>query len=71
VDRLDLLLCGGSLKAKYGDTPGTPRAILVDGVISIRSASNNSSTGQAQAMLDRIRAAAYLVTKQPAFAVQK
>jgi hypothetical protein len=71
VDRLDLLLCGGSLKAKYGETTGTPRAILIDGVISIRSGFNNSATGQAQSMLDRIRAATYLVTKQPAFAVQK
>jgi uncharacterized protein (DUF1800 family) len=71
VDRLDLLLCGGSLKAKYGETTGTPRAILIDGVISIRSGFNNSTTGQAQSMLERIRAAAYLVTKQPAFAVQK
>ena len=71
VDRLDLLLCQGALKAKYGDTPGTPRSILIDGVLSIRSGSNTSTTGQATSMLDRIRAATYLVTKQPAFAVQK
>ncbi|MFM7182636.1 MAG: DUF1800 family protein [Verrucomicrobiales bacterium] len=71
VDRLDLLLCEGSLKAKYGDTPGTPRSILIDGVLSIRSGSNNDATGQARSMDDRIKAAAYLITKNPAFAVQK
>lgn len=71
VDRLDLLLCAGALKAAYGDTALKPRAILIDGVISIRSGSNASTTGQAASMLERTRAAAYLLAKNPAFAVQK
>jgi hypothetical protein len=71
VDRLDLLLCAGSLKARYGNAPGTPRKILLDAVNSIRSGSNTSNTGQATSMNDRIKAAIYLIIKCPDFVVQK
>lgn len=67
VDQLDLLLCVGSLKARYGNSPGTPRRVLLDAINSIRVASNSNPTGQATAMNDRIKAALYLLIKSPAF----
>lgn len=71
VDQLDLLLCAGSMKARYGSTPGTPRSVLLDALNSIRSGSNSSKTGQATAMNDRIKAALYLLIKSPDFVIQK
>lgn len=71
VDQLDLLLCAGSMKARYGSNPGTPRRVLLDAVNSIRSTSNSSTTGQATAMNDRIKAALYLLVKSPDFIIQK
>lgn len=71
VDRIDLLLCSGSLKARYGSTPGTPRKVLLDAINSIRSTSNSSTTGQATSMNNRIKAALYLIVKCPDFTVQK
>ncbi len=73
VDRLDLLLCAGSMKARYGDTAGKPRRIILDAVESIRSSSNNSTSASTQttSMNDRIKAALYLVAKSPDFIIQK
>lgn len=71
VDHLDLVLCAGGMKARYGNAPGTPRRVLLDGLGAIRASSNSSTTGQATAMNDRIKAAVYLVIKCPDFVVQK
>lgn len=46
VDRLDLLLCSGSLKARYGSNPDTPRKVLLDALNSIRASSNSTTPGR-------------------------
>jgi len=67
LDRVDFLLCAGSLKARYGDTPGQTRAIILDGAASIQSQNNNSNNASNQAtyMRDRIRAILWLVSTSP------
>jgi hypothetical protein len=73
LDRIDLLLCAGSLKARFGDTPGKPRRIILDALVAIRSGSNNSDSTSTQAwnMDTRIKDAIYLVMKSPDFMIQK
>jgi uncharacterized protein (DUF1800 family) len=65
VDRIDLLLCAGSMKARYGADPGRPRQIILDAVNAIRSADNGNASQQANAMNDRIQNALYLVATSP------
>jgi hypothetical protein len=71
VDRLDSLLCAGSLKAKYGYTAGStdPRSIVIDQLALISPTSTvplplaNAGT--------RVRAALYLIACTPEFVVRK
>ncbi|CAN5913390.1 hypothetical protein BH11VER1_BH11VER1_27950 [soil metagenome] len=71
VDRLDALLCSGSLKAKYPYTAaGTnPRSILIDQIATI-SPTTAVPVPKANAG-NRVRAALYLLTASPEFIVQK
>ena len=73
LDQVDLMLCGGALKARYGSTPGQPRAIILDAAVSVRSGSNNTNnaTTQATSMRERIEDIVWLVATSPEFLVQK
>jgi uncharacterized protein (DUF1800 family) len=73
VDRADLLLCAGSLKARYGNTRGQPRRIILDAVNAVESQDNNATTAtsQTESMNERIVAALDLIIKSPDFIIQK
>jgi uncharacterized protein (DUF1800 family) len=73
LDRIDLLLCAGNLKARYADTPGKPRQIILDALAATRATNNSSNNAANQKiyMQDRIKAALWLVASSPEFAVQK
>jgi uncharacterized protein (DUF1800 family) len=73
LDHVDLMLCGGSLKARYGGTPGQPRMIILQAAASVRSANNNTNnaTTQASVMRDRIEDILWLVASSPEFVIQK
>ncbi|MDG2124717.1 MAG: DUF1800 family protein, partial [Verrucomicrobiales bacterium] len=64
VDHLDLLLCAGNLKARYGGDPAgqNPRNAILKGV---------RDTSYGTAGRNRIRAAVYLITSSPEYIVQK
>jgi hypothetical protein len=70
VDRLDALLCAGSLKAKYPYTAGStdPRSIIIDQLATIAPDAPPVSLGNAG---NRVRAALYLITNSPEYVVQK
>lgn len=70
LDRVDFLLCAGELKARYGDTVGQPRQIILDAALSIRT-SNNNSTDQTTVTRDRIRTILWLVMSSPECVIQK
>jgi uncharacterized protein (DUF1800 family) len=71
VDKLDAILCAGSLKSKYGanTSPNNPRAGIINQVALI------SPTATSPPPLancgNRVRAALYLITVSPEFVVQK
>jgi uncharacterized protein (DUF1800 family) len=72
VDRLDALLCSGSLKAKYGAaytaTAVDPRSVIINQLATIApDAPPVSKTNGG----NRVRAAVYLITSSPEFIVQK
>jgi uncharacterized protein (DUF1800 family) len=73
LDHVDLMLCGGALKARYGETAGQPRAVILDAAASVRSGSNNTNnaTTQATSMRERIEDIVWLVASSPEFIVQK
>jgi hypothetical protein len=73
VDRIDFLLCAGGLNARYGNTAGKPRKLILDAVASTQSGNNNSNsaTNQAGYMRDRIRVALWLVSSSPECVIQK
>ncbi len=71
LDHVDLMLCGGALKARYGGTPGQPRMLILDAAVSVRSSSNTSNTAQASVMRDRIEDILWLVATSPEFVTQK
>lgn len=73
LDRIDLLLCAGELKARYGGTAGKPRRIILDAMVSIRSAGNSSNNGPNQKtyMQDRIKTGVWLVMSSPECVTQK
>ena len=73
LDRIDLLLCAGELKARFGGTAGKPRKIILDAMVAIRSTSNssNSATNQATYMRDRIKTGIWLVMSSPVCVTQK
>jgi hypothetical protein len=73
LDHVDLMLCGGALKARYGTTPGQPRAIILDAAVSVRSSSDNTNNAgtQATSMRERIEDVLWLVATSPEFMVQK
>ncbi len=73
VDRIDFLLCAGGLNARYGNTAGKPRKVILDAVASISASGNssNSATNQATYMRDRIRVALWLVSSSPECVIQK
>lgn len=70
VDRLDDLLCAGSLKSKYAYTSGgkDPRSIIIDQLATIAVDAPPVSLGNAG---NRVRAAIYLITSAPEYIVQK
>ncbi len=70
VDRLDALLCSGSLKAKYAYTAGSvdPRSIMIDQLATVAVDPPPVLNANAGA---RVRAALYLITSSPEFIVQK
>ncbi len=72
VDRLDALLCSGSLKAKYGaaytSSATDPRSIMINQLATIAVDAPPVSKGNGGA---RVRAALYLITASPEFIVQK
>jgi uncharacterized protein (DUF1800 family) len=72
VDQVDLLLCAGTLKARYGNTPDQPRRIIIESVASIRSQDNqvDHAAYQAACMRDRIRNALWLVMSSADAAIQ-
>ncbi|WAC21178.1 DUF1800 family protein [Luteolibacter sp. SL250] len=73
LERIDLLLCAGELKARFGNSPGKPRKIIHDAMVSIRSTSNNSNSASNQAtyMRDRIKTGIWLVMSSPVCVTQK
>lgn len=73
LDRADLLLCGGALKARYGNTAGKPRALILDAAVSVRSSSNTSNTltTHQSSMRERIEDILWLVVSSPECIVQK
>lgn len=71
LDHVDLLLCAGALKVRYGDTPGKPRRVILDAALSIRSSNNSSNTQQASVMRDRIEDILWLVASSPDALIQK
>ncbi|NQX00598.1 DUF1800 family protein [bacterium] len=73
LDRIDLLLCAGSLKARHGSAPGQPRRIILD-AISSHGASHNGvdiAGWHAAIMQGRIQTALWLVMSCPDFVIQK
>jgi hypothetical protein len=70
VDRLDMLYCAGSLKAKYPYAAGStdPRSILIDQIATISPQSPSLPAGNPA---NRVRYAIYLITATPEFVVQK
>ncbi|WP_176159491.1 DUF1800 family protein [Prosthecobacter debontii] len=70
VDRLDDLLCAGSLKAKYTYTTGgtDPRSIIIDQLATVSVDAPPVSLGNAG---NRVRAAIYLITSSPEYIVLK
>lgn len=73
LDRIDLLLCAGELKARFGSTAGKPRKIILDAMVAIRSTSNssNNAANQATYMRDRIKTGVWLVMSSPICVTQK
>lgn len=73
LDHIDLLLCAGNLKARYGDTPGLPRRTILDSAVTIRSANSASNTPATQDTnrRDRIRHLLWLVSSSPEAIIQK
>lgn len=73
IDRIDLLLCAGSLKERYGNVPDQPRRIIIDTVSSIQSEGNPVDDGpfQASCMRSRICNALWLVMSSADAAIQK
>gem|GEM_PF-524906 len=70
VDRLDAILCAGSLKAKYPYVTGgtDPRSIMIDQLATIAVDAPPVALGNAG---NRVRAALYLITSSPEYIVQK
>ncbi len=73
LDRVDLLLCGGALKARYGNAAGKPRAAILDAAVLVRASSNTSSTlsTHVTSMRERVEDIVWLVISSPEFLVQK
>jgi uncharacterized protein (DUF1800 family) len=73
LDRVDLVLCGGALRTRYGNTSGKPRAAILDAAVLVRSSSNSSSTlsTHVTSMRERIEDIVWLVVSSPEFLVQK
>lgn len=70
VDKLDALLCSGSLKAKYPYVSGgkDPRSVMIDELATIAVDSPPVSISNAGS---RVRTALYLITNAPEYIVQK
>jgi len=73
LDRVDLVLCGGAMRTRYGNTAGKPRAAILDAAVLVRSSSNSSSTlsTHVTSMRERIEDIVWLVVSSPEFLVQK
>jgi hypothetical protein len=73
VDHIDLLLCAGSLKERYGGAPDQPRRIIIDAAASILSEGNavDHAAYQASCMRARVRNALWLVMSSADAAIQK
>jgi len=73
LDHIDLLLCSGELKARYGTTAGQPRQEILDAMVGTDSAgySSNSAANQKTYMQNRIRTAVWLVMSSADCVIQK
>ncbi|QJE94454.1 DUF1800 domain-containing protein [Luteolibacter luteus] len=73
VDRIDLLLTSGELKARFGNAAGTPRRIIVDAVAATNAGTNASTdpSVQANTAVSRIRSALWLVAASPQGVTQR
>jgi hypothetical protein len=73
LDHVDLMLCGGALKARYGTTPGKPRMLILDEAAAVRASSNAVSNASAQetSMNLRIKDILWLAASSPEFVIQK
>ena len=71
MDRLDVILCSGALKAKYPYVQGgnDPRSAIIDRVAEMAATTTNppSLTNSGT----RVRNAVYLITSSPEYIVQK
>lgn len=73
LDRIDLLLTAGELKARFTEQPGTPRSIILN-ALAATSAPNNSNGDpavQATSIANRIKTALWLVSASPQGVTQK
>lgn len=73
LDHVDLMLCNGALKARYGESPGTPRDIILTGtemLLRVNNSTNNAATQESVA-LNRMRHLLWLVATTPEAIVQK
>lgn len=70
VDKLDAVLCSGSLKTKYPYVTGAndPRSIMIDRLAEI---SNSNPPITLATAANRVRAAIYLIVSSPEYVVQK
>ncbi|MBX3740171.1 MAG: DUF1800 family protein [Akkermansiaceae bacterium] len=73
LDRIDLLLTAGELKARSGNLPGTTRSIILDAVAATNAGSNANTDPavQANTAINRIRTAVWLVAAGPQGNTQK
>ncbi|HVJ45934.1 MAG TPA: DUF1800 family protein, partial [Luteolibacter sp.] len=73
LDRIDLLITAGELKSRFGSTPGTPRSLILDAIISTNSGNNSNPdpTVQTTTATSRIRTALWLVAASPQGVTQK
>lgn len=73
LDHVDLMLCAGGLKARYGDTAEKPRKLILDAAVAVRAANNSSNNAgnQTTYMRDRIKTILWLVQSSPECVIQK
>lgn len=73
LDHIDLMLCAGTMKARYGETAGLPRRIILGTLTTIRASRDDDDDAaiQADTIHDRVQAALWLVSSSPDAVIQK